>query len=173
MSRKVFCIVLLAIIWAPNLWGQEYNNLSKDKEPRGFRGIAWGINLQNREDMILVSDYGKRDGRKFYKRKGDKLFIGPVKISDLRYVSYMNSFYQVSFSLGFPQTDRNTLKDVFIKAYGTPVFHADMYIWENDNIHITLFPGGVFYTYLPIHKSFQKEYDEDHQRRIRDGVDDL
>ena len=173
MRVKTLYFVLFIIIGVSNLWGQEYNNLSKAKEPSGFRGIKWGTNLQNNKDMILVSDYGEKDGRKIFKRKNEKLSIGPVKIDSIEYICYRDQFFQTHITMENPQLDRDTLKDILIEAYGSPVLHADMYIWKNDNLEIVLFPGGVIYDYKPIQKAFRKEYDSKHRKHIREGVDDL
>ena len=174
MKNNMLCIILFASILAFNVSAQEHN-LSREKQPTGFRGIKWGTNIQNQKNMILISDYN--DGRKNYKRKSDKLSIGSASISEIVYVFYKDRFYQVLIGFVFPdrdsQIDHDILRDILVEAYGTPVVSSGMYIWANNNIEITLFPGGIIYTYMPIHKDFKDKYDKSYKRRIKKGVKDL
>lgn len=132
-----------------------YDNLSPSKQPNGFRGIYWesGKNLH----LDLFSVFDNVDGVETFNRECDLLTLGSARLSEIRYHFYQNKFYQVSLILD-NGLDNKILLTELTDEFGTPEEKSGTYIWENDTVSISLYPGGAIISYLPILNKGVKKY---------------
>jgi hypothetical protein len=131
-------------------------------EPDGFRGIKWGTNIRELNDM-LVAESGK--DTVYYIRKNDTLKIGDADIDQISYGFYKNRFYVVLVEYnGFLNFTK--LKTILFDQYGKPDQPnqlMDKYFWTGGTVDIyfdyneILKRGDIYYSFRPIQQERAKE----------------
>jgi len=124
-------------------------------EPDGFRGIKWGTNISELNDM-LVADSGK--DTVYYIRKNDTLKIGDADIDQISYGFYENRLFVVLVEddgyLNFTK-----LKAILIDLYGKPEQPnrlMEKYFWTGGKVDIFFDynemskNGNTYYSFRPI-----------------------
>lgn len=74
-------------------------------EPNSYRGIKFGSNLSNLNDMELVKKGDSGDSYSINKRKGDKLKIGMAKLESIEYLFWQGKLIGVSIK-NVPESNR-------------------------------------------------------------------
>ena len=142
----------------PTSWGFE-------NEPKAFRGIKWGSDVNNLPDMIFHTQSGES---KVYFRKNDKLKIGAANLLQIWYFFSQDKLYSVVIMFE-EWSNFNALKTNLFKRYGTgyaPDRFTEEYRWMGSEV-IVFFDfneisdeGRLSYFYLPIMKEELKEKKE-------------
>ena len=143
-------------------------------EPDGFRGIKWGTDISQLNDMVFDSGDGDV---KYYSRKADKMKIGDTDIEQIGYGFYKNRFYTVKIRFsGFSNFTR--LKASLLDQYGSgdkPFSRLEDYSWVGSTVSIvmnfdeTFDKGKLFFFFKPI--SEEKKADE--MQRVKKSFKDL
>jgi len=168
-------------------------NLSSKKEPKGFRDIVWGADINSIPDMVLGRE-PYEGGIIYYTKKDEKLNIGVVDVKKIQYGFYKDKFciVRIYFNSYFTPYMHSILKT----AYGEPI-RGDWvgqredslgkgkkligppfdYFWENKRICIrhTIFQKAesddmVIYTFKPI---FEEQMRQDEKIIWEKGTKDL
>ena len=111
-------------------------------EPDGFRGIKWGTDIATLKDMALVMKID--DDTKRYKRDGDALKMGEVKLSFIHYEFWKGVFYLVD--IGFEGAENwNNLRARMFATFGKGQSELEKgdqlplrYRWEGEKTTIIL-----------------------------------
>jgi hypothetical protein len=88
---------------------------------KGYGGLAFGSDFSAAQDLELEQDRGPL---KIYKRKNEKLQLGPVLLDTVLYYFYEGKLYGVAFHTDDGQDSLN-LKTVFNFAFGPGQDSAD------------------------------------------------
>jgi hypothetical protein len=133
------------------------NSYGFTNEPKDFRSINWGTNLNECTDMIFVYNDGLD---KWYNKKNDKLKIGDVDLGFVGYIFYKDRFYAASIS--FAGMDNfNKLKEILFQMYGKgtqSTHYKTGYEWHGDKVDVGINfndankEGLIVYMYFPIKK---------------------
>ena len=154
-------------------------------EPDGFRGIKWGTNIRECDDLLLDSDEGY--GVKTYFINDEKLTIGDAKIKKIFYFFFNELFGGVLIQFR-GASNFIKLKDIFCLIYGDAdnpkqtdkpdVFShgPEAYRFDGEDVMIKLecfnsiisTYGKIHYFYWPICREAFQEY-ENHPM----GAEDL
>ena len=104
-------------------------------EPDGFRGIKWGTNISELNDM-LVAESGK--DTVYYIRKNDTLKIGNADIDQISYGFYKNRLFVVLVEYN-GYLNFTKLKAILIDQYGKPEQPnrlMEKYFWSGGTVDI-------------------------------------
>lgn len=123
MSRKSIVVTALMLSFALPCFGFQ-------NEPDGFRGIKWGEDISDRDDMAPRS--AGADKTVSFTRKGDEAFLGGVMLDVLTY-EYWDGKFSGVFML-FRDADRFLkMKGICFEKYGKVKRRArypESYVWE-------------------------------------------
>jgi len=143
-------VILLLVVALATSWGFE-------NEPKAFRGIKWGTDVNNLPDMIFHTQSGES---KVYFRKNDKLKIGAANLLQIWYFFSKDKLYSVVIMFE-EWSNFISLKTELFKLYGTgyaPNRFIEEYRWMGSDV-IVFFDydeindeGRLSYYYLPIMK---------------------
>lgn len=81
---------------------------------KGYGGLAFGSDFSSAKDLEVEQDRGPL---KIYKKKGEKLMIGPALLETILYYYYEGKLYGVAFHTNDGQDTLN-LKGIFAFAFG-------------------------------------------------------
>lgn len=173
-NSPAIAILFFLCFYVVSCFGLKYN-LSSAKEPKGFRDIEWGADINSIPDMVL--DREPYEGRIiYYNKKNEKLNIGVVDVKKIKYGFYKDKFCAVKiyFNSHFTPYMFQILKT----AYGEPI-RTDLtgrredqlgrgeelagppfiYLWENERIVINHYitqksesDDMVIYKFKPIYE---------------------
>jgi hypothetical protein len=131
-------------------------------EPDGFRGIKWGTNISELNDMLVVES-GK--DTLYYGRKNDNMKIGDVDIDQISYGFYKSRFFVVLVEYsGYSSFTK--LKKILFDQYGKaeqPNQLMERYFWPGGTVDIYFDynemskNGNVYYSFRPIQQERVKE----------------
>jgi hypothetical protein len=151
-------LILVLVVGLPMSWGFE-------NEPKTFRGIKWGTDINNLPDMIFHTQSGES---KVYFRKNDKLKMGAANLLQIWYFFSMDKLYSVVIMFE-EWSNFNSLKTELFKLYGmgyAPNRFTEEYRWMGSDV-IVFFDyneiddkGRLAYYYLPIMKEQLEERTE-------------
>jgi len=129
-------------------------------EPKDFRGIAWGTNINELSGMINIRYFD--GGSMNCERKNDPLRIGNADIKEITYAFYNNMFGALVIRFdGY--NNFIELKTVLFNNYGpgdadTERLSFPSFKWSGENIIITIDcdkksgRGTLIYNYKPLAK---------------------
>ena len=111
-------------------------------EPDGFRSIKWGTDISTLKDMALVMTIDNDTKR--YKRKGDALRMGEVKLDYIHYEFWKGIFYLAD--IGFEGVENwNNLRVRMFATFGKGRSESEegdqlpvRYRWEGEKTTITM-----------------------------------
>ncbi|MGD2126470.1 MAG: hypothetical protein PVG99_10340 [Desulfobacteraceae bacterium] len=125
-------------------------------EPSHFRGIKWGINVNDIPGLKFLVGY---EEAKSYQRRNDKMRMGDAKIDSVSYIFYKDKFCSVY--IGFRgRLNFQKIKEILIERHGEP--HRpnetmETYIWRGDVVDIAFRykeeiskKGSLIYWFKPI-----------------------
>lgn len=131
--------------------------------PQGFRGLAFGASPQGHPDLEYL--YGSGDVT-YYRRTGDNLEIGEVRLKDILYGFYQGSFFHVQMRAREPG-DIAALKTAYAAKYGPPLESVtaldENYLWDWPEAQIALDRDrledslSIAYTSLPFVDRMQRQ----------------
>jgi hypothetical protein len=139
-----------------------------NNEPEDFRGIRWGTNLKEIDNMILIMKGANKTASDEYMREDEKLKIDEAGIINIIYKFYNNIFYSVIIYFDSIRNG-NVLKDTLSHIYWytlPPVTqHPDftVYNWHGKVIDIEFLwdkyygMGKIDYTYIPVEEKRKKD----------------
>ena len=124
-------------------------------EPDAFRGIKWGTNISELNDM-LVLESGK--DTLYYTRRNDTMKIGDVDIDHISYGFYKSRLFVVLVEYN-GHLNFTKLKAILIDQYGEP--HQpnqlmEKYFWSGGTVDIFFDydekskNGNIYYAFRPI-----------------------
>ena len=121
---------------------RESSDFKPGSEPDGFRGIHWGTDIATLHDMALVMKID--DDTKRYKRNGDALKMGEVKLSYVHYEFWKGIFYLAD--IGFEGLENwNNLKARVFATFGKGRSESEKgdqlptrYRWEGEKATIIM-----------------------------------
>jgi hypothetical protein len=127
----------------------------KARGPVGFRGLPWGASATGHPDLEYL--YGAGEVA-YYRRTGDNLEIGEVRLKDILYGFYRDSFFHVQMRAREPG-DIAALRTAYAAKYGPPLENAtsldENYLWNWPEAQIALDRDiledslSIGYTHLP------------------------
>ena len=148
-------LILALVAGLSTSWGFE-------NEPKAFRGIKWGTDVNDLPDMIFHTQSGES---KVYFRKNDKLKSGAANLLQIWYFFSRDKLYSVVIMFE-EWSNFNALKTELFKLYGTgyaPNRFTEEYRWMGSDV-IVFFDyneidgkGRLSYYYLSIMKEQLKE----------------
>jgi hypothetical protein len=151
-------LILALVVALSTSWGFE-------NEPKSFRGIKWGTDVNDLPDMIFHTQSGES---KVYFRKNDKLKIGAANLLQIWYFFSMDELYSVVIMFE-EWSNFNALKTELFKLHGAgyaPNRFTEEYRWMGSDV-IVFFDydeiddkGRLAYYYLPIMKEQLEERTE-------------
>jgi len=158
-------LILSLVAGLSTSWGFE-------NEPKAFRGIKWGTDVNDLPDMIFHTQSGESKvyfrESKVYFRKNDKLKIGAANLLQVWYFFSRDKLYSVVIMFE-EWSNFNSLKTELFKLYGTgyaPDRFTEEYRWMGSDV-IVFFDydeiddkGRLAYYYLPIMKEQLEERTE-------------
>ncbi len=111
-------------------------------EPDGFRGIKWGTDISTLKDMALVMIIDNETKR--YKRNGDVLRMGEVKLDYIGYEFWKGMLYLVD--IGFEGAENwNNLRSRMFATFGKGQSQSEekeqpsaRYRWEGEKTTIIM-----------------------------------
>ena len=135
----------------------------KARGPLGFRGLAWGTPAGEHPDLEFL--YGSGD-MTYYRRAGDNLEIGEVRLKDILYGFYQGSFFHVQMRAREPG-DIAALRTAYAGKYGLPRVSItaldENYLWSWPGAQIVLDRDvledslSIAYTSLPFVERMRRE----------------
>jgi hypothetical protein len=156
-KRFVYLFSLVVFLALSSLTALAFQN-----EPDGFRGIKWGTNISELNDMLVVES-GK--DTLYYTRKNDKMKIGDVDIDQISYGFYKTRFFVVLVEYrGYASFTK--LKKILIDQYGKaeqPNQLMERYFWTGGTVDIYFDyndmskNGNVYYSFRPIQEERVRE----------------
>jgi len=170
----VFFAVLVMVILSFNMSLADFKN-----KPKDFRGIKWGTNLKDLDDMILIEKGSGEAGVDKHKRKNDKMKIGQAYVSKIYYKFYQNRFFGVAIQFE-SVSNANKLRNTLFHLYGTgwePVFpypFGKEYEWVSKEVDVRFYwnkynsTGRIIYTYNPIEEKRKKDKKEIRKRKLEE-----
>lgn len=106
--------------------------------PLGFRGLPWGASAAGHPDLEYLYGAGKVA---YYRRAGDNLEIGEVRVKDILYGFYRDSFFHVQMRAREPG-DIAALRSAYAAKYGPPLENHtaldENYLWSWPEAQIVL-----------------------------------
>ena len=125
-----------------------------ENEPDGFRGIMWGTQLKDSNEIVL--GYEKND-MSTYVAVNEKLEMGDAKLKYIGYQCYKNKFCSAMIVFEGLENFRY-LKNTFLELYGKPTPQSDgyLYVWNGKSMFIYIMytedhdEGRIHYQYKPI-----------------------
>jgi len=131
------------------------NNSNKDY-PTNFKGIDWGTQITELQDMVFVESKGQL---KSYVRKKDDLRIGSTDIKTAFYLFSQDSFCGVL--LEYKGLDNHKMiKNIYIEKYGKPELANEQemkleWVWPAEvgvvvKYNKQLETGYLIYLYMPL-----------------------
>jgi len=127
----------------------------KARGPVGFRGLPWGASAAGHPDLEYLYGAG---AVAYYRRTGDNLEIGEVRLKDILYGFYRDSFFHVQMRAREPG-DIAALKTAYAAKYGPPLENVtsldENYLWNWPQAQIALDRDiledslSIGYTHLP------------------------
>lgn len=127
----------------------------KARGPQGFRGLAWGDAPGRHPDLEYLYGAGPVA---YYRRRDDNLEIGEVRLKDILYGFYRDSFFHVQMRAREPG-DIAALRTAYAAKYGPPRVSItaldENYVWSWPMAQIALDRDmledalSVSYTSLP------------------------
>lgn len=131
--------------------------------PIGFRGVRFGENVSRLPDMRFVYGSGGSD---FYRREGDRLFLGEIGLSDIFYCFYKDALYHVVMKVGH-YADFAPLLAAYAKKYGPPASQVtalgESHLWRFETAQIALERNSIdgtveiSYAHLPVLAAMERE----------------
>ncbi|MFB9863818.1 hypothetical protein [Rufibacter immobilis] len=117
MKKTFILIILLAQFSLAYSQSQEYENLKKNKldVKSGVRDIKLGSPKSIYKDLIFVEDF---DYMKWYIRKNENLYIGGLKVNEIRYGYINNILYGIWIFLN--ESDYIDYLVALAENYGDP-----------------------------------------------------
>lgn len=113
---------------------EEYPATYGDKRD-GFRGIPWGTDISNLPYMIQDED-------EVYVRKNEKMKIGDIDISSIKYKTHLGKLIGVYvLAKNFYPSDNNLARAVSA-AYGIPMRDDGTAFYEGSNVKISAWKGS-------------------------------
>ena len=191
-NLKKIAVLVFLCFFVVSCFGLKYN-LSPKKEPKGFRDIEWGTDINTIPDMVL--DRKPYDGGIiYYIKKNEKLNIGVVDVKKIRYGFYKDKFCAVKIYFNSNYTPY--MFQILKAAYGEPIItdltgrRSDslrrgeelagppyIYLWENERIVINHYitqnsesDDMVIYDFKPI---YEHQMSQDKKRMCEKGAKDL
>ena len=133
------------------------NEIPASWEIDGFRGLKWGVRLNETEGMNLVGDDETLNNVKIYERAKDSLSIGEVGLDSIRYSFYKNQFFLVTAryksSGDIEKLHQALMQDLGPESYSVQDSH---YRWHGRDVNVILSNSyGVctaVYVYEPLFK---------------------
>ena len=111
----VFFGILLMGSLATGQPTHQSSEFKADSEPDGFRGIKWGTDISTLKDMTLVMTIDHETKR--YKRNGDVLRMGEVKLDYIEYEFWKGMLYLAD--IGFEGAENwNNLRSRMFATFG-------------------------------------------------------
>jgi len=151
-------LILALVAGLSTSWGFE-------NEPKAFRGIKWGTDVNDLPDMIFHTQSGES---KVYFRKNDKLKFGAANLLQIWYFFSRDKLYSVVIMFE-EWSNFNALKTELFKRHGTgyaPDRFTEEYRWVGSEV-IVFFDyneiddkGRLSYYYLSIMKEQLEESTE-------------
>jgi hypothetical protein len=151
-------LILFFVICLPASWGFE-------NEPKAFRGIKWGSDINNLKDMRFHTQSGES---RVYFRKNDKLKMGAANLLQIWYFFSKDKLYSVVVMFE-EWSNFNSLKEELFEQHGmgyAPKRFTEEYRWMGSDV-IIFFDydeiddkGRLAYYYLPIMKEQLEERNE-------------
>ena len=89
-------------------------NIAQLDAVKGYGGLAFGSDFSSAKNLVLEQDRGPL---KLYKKKDEKLVIGPVLLETILYYYFEGKLYGVAFHTNDGQDTLN-LKGIFAFAFG-------------------------------------------------------
>ena len=124
-------------------------------EPDGFRGIKWGTNISELNDL-LVAESGK--DAVYCIRKNDTMKMGDASIDHIFYGFYKNRLFVVLVEYN-GHLNFTKLKAILVDQYGKPEQPNQLmekYFWSGETVDIFFDynekskNGNVYYAFRPI-----------------------
>jgi hypothetical protein len=147
---------------ARNMEAREAEEI-KARGPLGFRGLNWGASAKGHTDLEFL--YGSGNVA-YYRRTGDNLEIGEVRLRDILYGFYQDSFFHVQMRAREPG-DIAALRTAYAAKYGPPRVSItaldENYLWSWPGAQIALERNvledslSIAYTSLPFAERMRSE----------------
>ena len=113
INRAIMKLALILVLFLFALLFIRSNSYAFKNEPDGFRNIKWGANAKEQRDMTLIS---VKDGVSIWSRQNDKMFVGDVRLTNVKYYFYKDKFFKVV--MNYEEADADKLKDYLFSVYG-------------------------------------------------------
>lgn len=153
LKTIVICTLVLALFAASAL----ANDLAfEEREPDGFRGIAWGTPVYeveglefSKEGTAALRDLYKRTNQKaaaqvtVYSRPDDQLKIGEATLTRIYYYFYKDFFYgATAYFAG--KDNYSKLLAACRKKFGEPdLIEENRVEWKGNQASVLLLPNGI------------------------------
>ena len=126
-------LVIAQLVWCGTILGFE-------NQPNSFRGIKAGTDIRHLKQMVLVKDNGDL---KAYKKTGDKMSIGDVRIDEVRY-GFEKGKFNAAIVKFRDRENFEALRQILEATYSGPDFVTKSvnipvrYAWIGKDVSIVL-----------------------------------
>lgn len=118
-------LIILAVIY--------FNPSSAQKDESGFRGMQWGSNIQQTQNMTHFAEEGDT---KFYVREGEPLQMEDAAIQEIVYGFHKDRFFNVTVYYK-DQQNFAKIKEITSRAKGKPCQpdpNINKYVWDDSDL---------------------------------------
>ncbi len=148
MRLKTYTILasFLILVAAATATAGDY---AMGKPPTSFRGLAWGVSLEEAPGLLPVEGFGYKDT---YFRTDEPLMFGDAEIQSVAYYFRKGRFYRVGVAFA-GRANHFLLKEQLIYSYGPGrgVGRRYGWMWPEFSIEINFDDesktGALYYTF--------------------------
>ena len=144
-------MIIILIIILPSV------SIAFQNEPDGFRGIKWGSDITDLNDMVKVTVKDGDPDTTYYNRSGGTLQLWGTSLHYIQYVFYKGRFSVVR--IGFSgQGEFEALKSNLISNYGKATRTSHSYTWTGKMTHISFLHGSLTFFHTPYYRQLINKY---------------
>jgi hypothetical protein len=153
-ERRVLTLALVLVLAAIMVVAYLFLSSSK-KEPADFRGMKWGSNIRELQDMKLLAEEGDL---KFFERTSDLTKIGDADVDKVVYGFYKDRFYNVMIYYR-SSSNFSKIQEMFSREFGRPFQPNESekkLFWNGEQVNLLLNfdeasnTGRITYLFKPI-----------------------
>lgn len=164
--KKMFLLCCVFVFVLAGCGFAAVSEFDPSKEPKDFRGIKWGQNIDTIKDK---QDYEQRGKVQVFSRKNDRMRIGPVTLSVIWYSSVDKKLTIVAMVA--EGKDASNLFDEAVTLYGPPSRgkndkNGSVHLWEFPSVQIVYMydiskrESSLTFTYKPLKKRYDEEMEK-------------
>jgi hypothetical protein len=137
---KRFIVTSLLFLLCSMIFGQSVYARSFQNEPDGFRGIKWGTDIKEVNNLVYIDTDPSYGGVKKYERKGDEYTIGAAQLNSIIYCFWNDKLMSVTVTFeNF--VNYNSVKEATTEKFGRGFKHnryMEEFAWLGDRTTIML-----------------------------------